>query len=193
MLREFTEEPFVYKVSLRYRQEYDSGAEEEVLSIIRESAYPKDISRESKLEELKRVKKAQGNMMEVGLGIVLILALIGIMNYVNTLVGNIRSREVELSVLESIGMTGKQARRMLVLEGLLFAGGSLCVTWTAGLAVTYYLYQSMNYRDIPFRIPMLPVSAAMVSVVLVCAAVPLISYHSMEKKGSVVERIHGAE
>lgn len=193
VLREFSEEPFVYKVSLRYRQEYDSWAEEEVLSIIRESAYPKDISRESKLEELKRVKKAQGNMMEVGLGIVLILALIGIMNYVNTLVGNIRSREVELSVLESIGMTGKQARRMLVLEGLLFAGGSLCVTWTAGLAVTYYLYQSMNYRDIPFRIPMLPVSAAMVSVVLVCAAVPLISYHSMEKKGSVVERIHGAE
>lgn len=193
VLREFCEEPLIYKVGLRYRQEYDHEAEEEVLSMIRESAYPKDISRESKLEELERVKKAQGNMMEVGMGIVLILAFIGIMNYVNTLVGNIRSREVEISVMESIGMTGKQVRRMLVLEGLLFAGGSLCVTWTAGLGITYYLYQSMNYRDIPFQIPVLPVAGAMVFVLLVCAAVPLVSYWSMEKKGTVVERIRGVE
>lgn len=180
-------------MSLRYRQEYDREAEEEVLSMLRKSAYPKDISRESKLEELERVKKAQGNMMEVGLGIVLILAWIGIMNYVNTLAGNIQSREPEIAVMESIGMTGKQARRMLVLEGLLFAGGSLCVTWTAGLAVTYYLYQSMNYRDIPFRVPILPVAGATVSVVLVCAAVPLIFYRSVEKKGPVAERIRGVE
>lgn len=193
VLREFSEEPFIYKVSLRYRQEYDREAEEEVLSLIRESAYPKDISRKSKLEELERVKKAQGNMMEVGIGIVLILAFIGIMNYVNTLVGNIRSREVEISVMESIGMTGKQVREMLVLEGLLFAGGSLCVTWTVGLAVTYYLYQSMNYREIPFQIPVLPVAGAMVFVLLVCVAVPLVSYWSMEKKGTVVERIRGVE
>lgn len=192
-LREFSEEPFIYKVSLRYRQEYDREAEEEMLSLIRESAYPDDISWESKLEELERVKKAQGNMMEVGTGIVLILAFIGILNYVNTLVGNIRSREVEVSVMESIGMTAKQVCGMLVLEGLLFAGGSLCVTWTVGLAVTYYLYQSMNYREIPFQVPALPVAGAMVSVVLVCAAVPLVSYRSMEKKGTVVERIRGVE
>lgn len=193
VLREFSEEPFIYKVSLRYRQEYDREVEEEVLSLIQESAYPKDISRESKLEELERVKKAQGNMMEVGIGIVLILAFIGIMNYVNTLVGNIRSREVEISVMESIGMTGKQVRGMLVLEGLLFAGCSLFVTWTVGLAATYYLYQSMNYREIPFQIPALPVAGAMLFVLLVCVAVPLVSYRSMEKKGTVVERIRGVE
>lgn len=193
VLREFSEEPYVFKVSLRYRQEYDEETEAELQAMVENSGYAKNISCESKLEEMKTVKKAQGNMMEVGLGIVLILALIGILNYVNTLVGNIRSREMEISVMESIGMGAKQVRRMLVLEGLLFAGGSLFVTWTAGLAVTYVLYQSMNYRKIPFEVPVLPMAGAMAFVVLVCAAVPLAAYRSMEKKGTVVERLRGID
>ena len=161
--------------------------------MIEDSGYSKNISCESKLEEMNTVKKAQGNMMEVGLGIVLILALIGILNYVNTLVGNIQSREMEITVMESIGMSAKQVRRLLVMEGLLFAGGSLCVTWTAGLAATYALYQSMNYRKVPFAVPAAPMAAASALVLAVCAAVPLMAYRSMEKKGTVVERLRGVE
>ncbi|MCI9212827.1 MAG: ABC transporter permease [Ruminococcus sp.] len=192
-LREFSEEAFVYKVSLRYSREYDRETEGELRELVENSGCAKNISCESKLEEMETVKKAQGNMMEVGLGMVLILALIGILNYVNTLVGNIRSREMEISVMESIGMSRRQVRRMLVMEGLLFAGGSLCVTWTAGLAATYMLYQSMNYRKVPFAVPAAPMAAASVLVLAVCAAVPLMAYRSMEKKGTVVERLRGAE
>ena len=192
-LREFSENPFVFKVSLRYRQEYDEEIEAELRRMVEDSGYSKNISCESKLEEMKSVKKAQGNMMEVGLGIVLILALIGILNYVNTLVGNIRSRELEITIMESVGMSAKQVRRMLLLEGLLFAGGSLLVTWTAGLAATCALYQSMNYRKVPFAVPALPMAAASVLVLAVCAAVPLMAYRSMEKKGTVVERLRGVE
>lgn len=192
-LREFKQNLYVFKISLRYRQEYDKETEAELQQMVENSGHSDHISCESKLEEMETVKKAQGNMMEVGLGIVLILALIGIMNYVNTLVGNIRSRELEISVMESVGMSAKQVRRMLLLEGLLFAGGSLCVTWTVGLAVTYVLYQSMNYRKIPFEVPAAPMAAAMVLVLLICAAVPLAAYRSMEKKGSVVERLRGVE
>ncbi len=192
-LREFSEHPYVFKLSLRYRQEYDKEIETELQQMIEDSGYSKNISCESKLEEMNTVKKAQGNMMEVGLGIVLILALIGILNYVNTLVGNIQSREMEITVMESIGMSAKQVRRLLVLEGLLFAGGSLCVTWTAGLAATYALYQSMNYRKVPFAVPAAPMAAASALVLAVCAAVPLMAYRSMEKKGTVVERLRGVE
>ena len=44
-------------------------------------------------------------MLEVGLGIVLILALIGLLNYVNTVTGNVQNRQMELAILESVGMT----------------------------------------------------------------------------------------
>ena len=38
----------------------------------------------SKIEDADEIEKAQGNMPQVGIGIVLILAFIGIMNYMNT-------------------------------------------------------------------------------------------------------------
>lgn len=132
-------------------------------------------------------------MMEIGLGMVFILAFIGILNYVNTIVGNIRSREVEISVMESIGMTGTQVKKMLITEGLLFAGGSLFLTASAGTAVTYFLYQSMNYRDIPFKIPLLPMLGATAAILLVCTVIPVVSYGKLEKRGTVVERIRGFE
>lgn len=187
-LREFSENPLVYKVGIRYRQEYDEETENRLISMMEQSPYHKDFSYDSKKKAADEVKKEQGNMMEVGIGIALILAFIGILNYINTIVGNIQTREVEISVMESIGMTGKQVRKMLMIEGILFAAGSLCITGTLGVAVTYVLYQSLNYRQISFAVPVLPVLGAAALVVLVCVVIPLFSYRKLEKKGSIVER-----
>ena len=74
----------------------------------------------------------------------------------NTFVVNVQSRMTELSVMESIGMTPKQLLGMLVREGVLYAGSAWLVTLTAGMGVTYLLYDSMNYRGIAFSVPLLP-------------------------------------
>ena len=94
---------------------------------------------------------------------------------------------------KSVGMTEKQMRRMLIIEGLLFAGISLFLTATIGTVVTYYLYQSMNYRGVPFMVPILPVFIMAVIVVVVCVAVPLIVERLIGRKKSVVERIRAVE
>ena len=136
----------------------------------------KDYSYESKIELMNNVKEAQGSMMEIGIGVVFILALIGVTNYINTLSGSIKSRVAELTTLESIGMTGKQMKKMLALEGLLYAGGGLFITGTLGTAVTYILYQSMNYMHAAFRMPVLPVLGSVILVLLICAFVPTAVY-----------------
>lgn len=192
-LKDFVPNPFVYKTSIRYQQEYDEEAEAVILDMMQESPYHKDFSYESKIDEMKYVKKAQGNMMEIGIGIILILAFIGILNYINTVTGNIQSRRIELAVLESVGMTERQMRRMLVSEGLLYAGGSVALTVTVGMGVTYYLFQTMNYRGITFAVPLLPLLAAIAVVTLVCVLVPLFVYQRLEKRGTIVERIRGVE
>ena len=192
-VNEFTENPLVYKTSIRYQKEYDEETESKLTAMIQQSQFADDFSYESKIKDKKSIEKAQGHMMEIGLGMVFLLAFIGILNYINTMVGNIRSREVEISVMESIGMTGKQVKKMLIMEGLLFAGGSLFITSTAGLAATYFLYQSMNYRDIPFQIPLLPVLGVSAAILLICSIIPVISYGKLAKRGSVVERIRGFE
>lgn len=91
--------------------------------------------------------------------------------------------------MESIGMTGRQVRKMLIIEGVMYAAGTLILTMTAGLGVTYYLYQSMNYRGVAFEFPVLPVAGAAVLILIVCVTVPVLAHRGMEKRGSLVERI----
>lgn len=132
-------------------------------------------------------------MMEVGIGVAAILALIGILNYINTVIGSIQSRGRELASLESIGMTERQIRRMLVLEGLLTAAGSLLLVGTLGLAVTYGIYQSMNYMGAEFYVPFWPVAVMTVLMILICVLIPLAVRRVLVRDGSIVERIRAVE
>lgn len=193
VLKDFVEDPVIYKVGIAYTKEYDEATENAVLSIADEIPQAKDYSYESKIELMQNVKKAQGNLMETGISIVLILALIGLMNYMNTFIGSIQSRQMELSIMESIGMTDRQKNRMLAIEGMFYAGGAWFITMTAGPGAAYYLFQSQNYMGAAFRIPILPLLAATVLTFLICVSVPIITCRQVEKGKAVVERIKGIE
>lgn len=143
---------------------------------------------ESKIEDADEIEKAQGNMPQVGIGIVLILAFIGIMNYMNTFVVNVQSRMTELSVMESIGMTPKQLLGMLVREGVLYAGSAWLVTLTVGMGATYLLYESMNYRGIAFSVPLLPLLFAVGISLLVCTMIPVFTWIVLEKERNMLSK-----
>ena len=188
-VRDFLENPWICKAGVRYTQEYDEETESKVLGLIQNSPDGNALSWESKLETLHEVERAQGNMREVGLGIALVLAFIEILNYINTVTGNIQSRLREFAILESIGMTDRQRNRLLVTEGLFYAAGSLLLTATLGFGITYLVYQSMNYMMVPFKVPLWPVVGMTVFIVLVCIAIPLAAGRYMSGKGSVMERV----
>ena len=189
ILEGFLENTSISKAGIKYAEEYDEETENEILTLIRDDPEADGFSWESKLESLREVESAQGNMKEVGTGISLILALIGILNYVNTVTGNIQSRRTELAIMESVGMTDRQRNRLLVTEGLFFAAGSLMITATVGLAATYAVYQSMNYMQVPFVVPVWPAVGMAVFITAVCAGIPVIAGAGMVRKGSVVERV----
>ena len=141
-----------------------------------------------KLESKQEIERAQGNMKEIGLSIALILAFIGILNYINTVTGSIQSCRKELAILESTGMTDRQRNYLLILEGIFYAAGSLLITATVGLAVTYGVYQSMNYMQVPFEVPVWPAVGMTAFIMALCAGIPVIAGAMMIRKGSVVER-----
>ena len=64
-----------------------------------------------------------------------ITGLVGILNFFNSIMTGMMSRRREFAMLQSIGMTGKQLRSMLIYEGLLYAAGaillSLCLLYTS--------------------------------------------------------------
>lgn len=185
----FAKEPIIFKVGIQYEKEFDERAEAAVENILRKSPNASDFSWESKIGQAEIVEKAQGHMAEIGFGIVAILAVIGIMNYINTSVGNIQSRRKEISIMESVGMSEHQVRKMLVWEGIFYTGGVMLLTLTVGLGITYAIYQSVNYMGAAFWFPMVPFFIACILLLTVCIAVPLLAYKQMEKNGSLVERI----
>lgn len=188
-LKQLINRPYIEKLNVIYEKEYDKNTELKIKNIIQKSPSANGFSWESKIEGMEEIEDAQGNMGGIGMGIVVVLAWIGIMNYINTVTVNIQSQSASLSIMESIGMTERQVRALLVREGLLYAAGSLLITATAGLIISYICYQSMNYGPVPFKVPLLPMVSAAGLISFMCAFIPPVAYRHMRKKGTIAERI----
>ena len=50
-----------------------------------------------------------------------ILGVVGIINFVNLISTSVISRKKEFAVMESVGMTSRQLKDMIVFEGILYA------------------------------------------------------------------------
>ena len=54
----------------------------------------------------------------------LIIGFVGVLNFFNTVMAGIIARKNEIAVLQAIGMTGKQVKEMLIIEGIIYTVGS---------------------------------------------------------------------
>lgn len=122
-----------------------------------------------------------------------IVGLVGILNFVNAILTGILTRRREFAMLQSIGMTGKQLKTMLVWEGLMYALGAvifgLILSILAGPAVEAVLkvFWFFSYKpDITAILTVAPIFA------LLGIFVPLIVYKRISKF-TIVERLREAE
>ena len=68
----------------------------------------------------------------MGFAISLIIAFVGILNFINSMLTAIVSRQKEFAMIQSIGMTKRQLRSMLIDEGLYYAGSTLLASYVLG-------------------------------------------------------------
>ena len=71
-MKTFANHPITLKTSIKYHKEYDRDTEQEILALLEENDNAKDFSWEYKIEDADEIEKAQGNMPQLGIGIVLI-------------------------------------------------------------------------------------------------------------------------
>ena len=192
-LKSLTSKPTILDVYIYYNQKYDEVLEKKITSLINNSPYSNDLYVESQYENMKTIQEAQGNMMEIGTIIALLLLFVGVLNYANTIASGIQNRRLIFSVMESIGMSRKQINQLLIREGILYAIFSIFVTLTIGSAITYVCFQSMNYMRIPFKVPVIPLISSIILVVLICMLAPLLSYKKLGGNHSIVERLRNCE
>lgn len=130
----------------------------------------------------------------VGGLLVFILAMIGILNFVNTMVTSILSRKQEFAMMEAVGMTGKQLKEMLCYEGGYYAlftsisalviGSILNVTVVRSIGESFFFFT--------WRFTVLPVVLCIPILAAVVYAVPEAGFRRIGRV-SVVERMRRAE
>lgn len=130
----------------------------------------------------------------VGGALCAILALIGILNFINSMTTSILSRYREIAMLQSVGMTGRQVKQMLIYEGIGYSilglFGSLILSVIASLTVIRMMGAELTYFTWHFTL--LPVFLCIIPLILITAIVPLVCYNKMAQK-TVVERLRIAE
>ncbi len=188
-LKTIVNKPTILDVYIYYNKEYDSLLENKITSLINNSSYSQDLHIESQYEDMKTIQESQGNMMVIGTIISLLLLLVGILNYTNTIISSIENRKLTFSVMESVGMSKKQIYRLLIREGVLYGLFSVFITLTIGSIVTYICFQAMNYMEAPFKFFSIPLIVAIILVMMVCVIVPLLSYKKMIGHDTIVERL----
>ncbi len=192
-LESLVQTPLILSFTVHYAEPYDTVVERQVLSTLEKLPDLSDVFYESQLQEKEAIQASEGDLNEVGAAIALLLLVVGVLNYVNTMAANVQHRRVSFAVMESLGMTPAQLRGMLMREGLLVALGSIVLTATVGLALTVLVFQAMNHMGVAFSVPLLPMLAACLLVVMLCVYVPLAVYHQCEDDGALLERLRMSE
>lgn len=168
-----------------------SSNEKMVLSDIRELCNQSgNVSMISKAELIEGLHSAKITLYTLGGGIAFVLAFIGVLNFANIMFTNIEARKHELYVMESIGMTKKQCRRMLQMEGLWYALISLALCLTFGNALLFLVYRAFvgMVEYAVFSYPVWMLFIILVVLTAFCWLVPSLFVNRMIKK-STVERL----
>ncbi len=149
---------------------------------------------ESKQSYVKEFEGFRSMFLIVGGLLSFIVGLVGVLNFINAILTGILTRKREFAMLQSIGMTGKQLKTMLVLEGIFYAFGSVVFAIIFSLAggpmvatLLGKMFWFFSYK--PSFVPVLIV--APIFILLGCL-VPLFVYHSVSKQ-TIVERLRESE
>ena len=132
--------------------------------------------------------------MTMGGALSFIIGLVGVLNFINAVLTGILTRKRELAVLQSVGMTGKQLKTMLVCEGLYYTVLALAVS----LAMTVVLGPLLGnvlgdvFWFFSYRLTVAPVLVILPIFLVLGALVPLLVYRSVARR-TIVERLREAD
>ncbi len=189
-LREQVEDPFVELLCVEYETRFSRETEEAVKAVF---AGENRVSYDSTLEQYNDMKQSEAQVKVLGNGIGMILAALAILNYLNVTAASVQNRTQEFATLESIGMTAKQTRMMLRLEGIGYAGISLVASLGVGLPLSFVIFQSVKtYRSLPYAIPWSSNLLLFAVIAVLCILAPVVLYQRLQT-GSMIERLREKE
>ena len=146
-------------------------------------------SRQTMAEQYQAQTRSSAVM---GNAVSVVIALVGVLNFINSMVTAIVSRRREFAVMQSVGMTKKQLCRMLVNEGLYYAGLTLLFSYLiSAFAVGVVVRAMVEGGFTTFRFTLLPLVACTPVLIFFAVLIPYLCFRNLDKH-SIVERLRAA-
>lgn len=123
-----------------------------------------------------------------------ILALIGILNFINTIVTSVISRRLELAMLEAVGMTKSIQKKSLCIEGVIYGTLSLLFGAILSSIISILMIKPLE-SDLFFfsyKFTLLPIVVVLPFLILVMVLIPYIVYKRAMKE-TIIERLRLAD
>lgn len=152
----------------------DGQQDESILQKLKRiTASHSDIDIMSRYERREEMRDYLVTANVLGTGLSVILLLVGVINFINTMIVNVSTRRYELAILESVGMTKRQIKRMLSMEGCCYWGVTISLVATVGTMIYIVLY--MIFRQVvPYAVffyPFIPLALVAGLLLLICFVV----------------------
>ena len=130
-----------------------------------------------------RASAVMGNTISV------IIALVGVLNFINSMVTAIVSRKKEFAMIQSVGMTKRQLRKMLICEGLDYAAITLIVSYLVSTLAVGIGVRAMTANEFStFHFTLMPLMICTPILLAFAVLIPFLCFKNLEKQ-SIVERL----
>ena len=145
---------------------------------------------ESKATYAEEFESTRSMFLLLGSALSFIVGLVGVLNFFNAILTGITARRRELAVLQSIGMTARQLRTMLALEGLLYTVGAALLALVLIVVTAPFVGPALNglIWFFTYHFTVWPIAVVLPLFGALGVLIPLLSCRAAQRF-SVVERL----
>ncbi|MDE7476778.1 MAG: ABC transporter permease, partial [Lachnospiraceae bacterium] len=104
-----------------------------------------------------------------------IIGLIGVLNFINSMLTSILTRRQEFAMLQSVGMTAKQLQKMLIAEGLMYTASAALVSIVLGVAASRLFVSTIaeSLWFFSYRFTLLPLIVTIPILLIIGVLLPI--------------------
>ena len=172
----------------------DSGIDEasDLLTDYQQT-YASGMSITSRQTMAKQYEDERRSSSVIGYSISIVIALVGVLNFINSMVTAIISRRREFAMIQSIGMTKGQLRKMLTFEGLYYAGITLVISYILSTFTVGVIVRALTAGGFTtFQFTLLPLIICTPVLLIFAVLLPYLCFRNLEKD-SIVERLRAVD
>lgn len=129
-------------------------------------------------------------IVTIGGALSIVIGFIGIVNFVNSVLTSIITRRKEFAMLQSIGMTGKQLRKLISFEGLYYSLGTIFASVVFGTLFSVIIVKGISdgIWFFTYHFVMWPMLVIYPCLIILTVLIPALLYKQISKT-SIIERL----